>query len=86
MSDNIEKCNFCDKAVNLEHELLWDLNSDGTWCGDCDGGLDHINHSVHIMEIIARRDQLMEQLPATRDSVNKLDTILTNRSYTSFRH
>ena len=54
MSKNIEKCNFCGNAVKLEHELLWDLNSFGTWCGDCGGGLDFIGRSVQIMEIIAR--------------------------------
>ena len=61
------------------------MNAFGVWCGVCDMGLEFVSRSVCIADIVARRDLIRERFPTLRDSIAKLDKILTNRFRTGIR-
>ncbi len=85
MSHYVEKCDFCGGGLDRKHELLWDVNAFGVWCGVCDDGFDFVSRSVCIADIVARRDLIRERFPALRESIARLDKILTIRSETGIR-
>ncbi len=85
MSAEVELCNFCRQPANLSHDLLWDLGDSGTWCGECGLGMEVVSRMSNIALIIQRRDELMDKLPLSRVSVDKLDKMLNNRFDHGFR-
>jgi hypothetical protein len=85
MSAQTEICKFCKQVADLEHYLIWDLGDIGTWCGNCNLGQEVVTRSVHIADIVQRRDRLMENLPDTRPALDKLNEMLNDRFVRDFR-